>query len=248
MKNYYRILGIHIDAEYEEIRAAYRILAQQHHPDKGGSQREFTLIQEAYSILSDAKTKREYDKDLFRYLQGHQLATIDKRPAGVSWGWIILTGVFTLSSLGFAYWAYQQYNLRKQKETALIMPPAKQTTSQEYRKQPKTTSRHKPAPTRKKASSTSTGSSLNELGNYSGTFYLLNVGSFSNITTAKERQAQLKQSGFNSKIQKISANSEGDTSYNVFVGPFYNLDTANKIIDTLTQKNIEANIEQVSND
>ena len=43
MKDYYRILGLGIDAEHEEIKAAYRILAQRYHPDKGGEHREFLL-------------------------------------------------------------------------------------------------------------------------------------------------------------------------------------------------------------
>ena len=40
-EDYYRILGLGIDAEHEEIKAAYRILAQRYHPDpKGGHHRE----------------------------------------------------------------------------------------------------------------------------------------------------------------------------------------------------------------
>ena len=60
-KNYYEILGIDKKANQEDVKKAFRKLAQKHHPDKGGSEDKFKEITEAYSILSDDKKRREYD-------------------------------------------------------------------------------------------------------------------------------------------------------------------------------------------
>ncbi|HEX8591217.1 MAG TPA: molecular chaperone DnaJ [Candidatus Paceibacterota bacterium] len=60
-KNYYDILGVDRKASKDEVKKAFRKLAQQHHPDKGGSEDTFKEITEAYSVLSDDKKRREYD-------------------------------------------------------------------------------------------------------------------------------------------------------------------------------------------
>lgn len=60
-KDYYRILGVAKNASGEEIKRAYRRLAQQHHPDKGGSQDKFKEINEAYQVLSDSQKRQQYD-------------------------------------------------------------------------------------------------------------------------------------------------------------------------------------------
>lgn len=59
--NYYSILGIDKSASQEDIKKAYRRLASQHHPDKGGDTSMFQKIEEAYRILSDPQKKQEYD-------------------------------------------------------------------------------------------------------------------------------------------------------------------------------------------
>lgn len=60
-KNYYEVLGIDKKATQDDIKKAFRKLAQKHHPDKGGDEAKFKEITEAYSILSDDKKRREYD-------------------------------------------------------------------------------------------------------------------------------------------------------------------------------------------
>ncbi|MEK9160629.1 MAG: molecular chaperone DnaJ [Patescibacteria group bacterium] len=60
-KNYYDVLGVEKKATKEDIKKAFRKLAQKHHPDKGGDEAKFKEITEAYSILSDEKRRREYD-------------------------------------------------------------------------------------------------------------------------------------------------------------------------------------------
>jgi molecular chaperone DnaJ len=60
-KNYYEILGVEKKATKEDIKKAFRKLAQKHHPDKGGDEAKFKEITEAYAILADDKKRREYD-------------------------------------------------------------------------------------------------------------------------------------------------------------------------------------------
>lgn len=59
--NYYNILGIDKSASAEDIKKAYRKLASQHHPDKGGDTSMFQQVEEAYRILSDPQKRQEYD-------------------------------------------------------------------------------------------------------------------------------------------------------------------------------------------
>lgn len=64
-KNFYRILGVNDFASHEEIRAAYRRLAKQYHPDKNfgnkHSEELFKEIQAAYAVLSNPSKRKRYD-------------------------------------------------------------------------------------------------------------------------------------------------------------------------------------------
>ena len=51
MKDYFNILGVDASASNDQIRSAYKKLAMQHHPDRGGDQIRFQEIQEAYNVL-----------------------------------------------------------------------------------------------------------------------------------------------------------------------------------------------------
>jgi curved DNA-binding protein len=61
MKDYYQILGVQKDATDDQIKKAYRKLASQHHPDKGGDTAKFQEIQEAYATLSDPQKRAQHD-------------------------------------------------------------------------------------------------------------------------------------------------------------------------------------------
>jgi curved DNA-binding protein len=60
---YYELLGVSAGASDSEIKAAYRRLALQFHPDSGrpGDVERFREIQEAYETLSDPERRRTYD-------------------------------------------------------------------------------------------------------------------------------------------------------------------------------------------
>jgi len=59
--NYYNTLGIDKSASQDDIKRAYRKLASQHHPDKGGDVKRFQEIEEAYRTLSDPDKRAQYD-------------------------------------------------------------------------------------------------------------------------------------------------------------------------------------------
>ncbi|MCD5396164.1 MAG: molecular chaperone DnaJ [Candidatus Pacebacteria bacterium] len=62
MKDYYKILGVPPGASDEEIKKAYRRLAHKYHPDRGGDEKKFKEINEAYQVLSDKEKRAQYDK------------------------------------------------------------------------------------------------------------------------------------------------------------------------------------------
>lgn len=61
-KDYYKILGLSKNASSDEIKRAYRKLAQEYHPDKGGDPEKFKEINEAYQVLSNPDKRGQYDK------------------------------------------------------------------------------------------------------------------------------------------------------------------------------------------
>ena len=61
MANAYETLGVPKGASESEIKKAYRKLAGQHHPDKGGDTIKFQEIQSAYETLSDPQKRQQHD-------------------------------------------------------------------------------------------------------------------------------------------------------------------------------------------
>jgi DnaJ-class molecular chaperone len=58
---HYATLGVPETASQDEIKRAYRKLAMQHHPDKGGDTNRFQEIQSAYDIIGDEQKRSQYD-------------------------------------------------------------------------------------------------------------------------------------------------------------------------------------------
>ncbi len=64
-RDYYEVLGVSKNASSAEIKAAYRKLALEWHPDRNkaaNANDKFKEINEAYAVLSDAKKKETYDQ------------------------------------------------------------------------------------------------------------------------------------------------------------------------------------------
>jgi molecular chaperone DnaJ len=63
-QDFYQVLGVPKEASKDDIKAAYRKLALQYHPDRNkdpGAEERFKEISEAYAILSDDDKRKQYD-------------------------------------------------------------------------------------------------------------------------------------------------------------------------------------------
>lgn len=64
--DYYAVLGVSEDADQDTIKKAYRKLARAHHPDSNpddpNAEQKFKEVGEAYAVVGDADTRKEYDE------------------------------------------------------------------------------------------------------------------------------------------------------------------------------------------
>ena len=61
--DHYHTLGLRRRASQKQIKKAYRDLAKQHHPDKGGDPEKFAAVAAAYEVLGDDVKRRRYDNE-----------------------------------------------------------------------------------------------------------------------------------------------------------------------------------------
>src|SRR5436309_14497278 len=62
-KDYYKVLGIPEHATQKEIKAAYRRLSKQYHPDQNpGSEDRFKDVSAAYDVVGDPEKRKQYDE------------------------------------------------------------------------------------------------------------------------------------------------------------------------------------------
>jgi curved DNA-binding protein CbpA len=111
---YYELLRVSPRAEPEGVRAAYRKLAQQYHPDKmpGNAQAEQVMaaLNEAYAVLSNPQQRARYDEHLEailasrRRLQESCIARLED--TGASWPWLLLcaTIAFAAAAISISMW------------------------------------------------------------------------------------------------------------------------------------------------
>lgn len=80
MKDFYTVLGVHPEASQKEIKSAFRKRAKDRHPDTGGTDEEaMRLVLEAYRVLSDAQSRREYDRGRLRLVPHGEGTVFDYR-------------------------------------------------------------------------------------------------------------------------------------------------------------------------
>jgi DnaJ-class molecular chaperone len=84
----YKTLGVAKSAQPDEIKKAYRKLAREAHPDKGGDVASFRKIQEAFDVLGNEEKRTIYDDygmeglrptDLFDTFVGMMAASSGRR-------------------------------------------------------------------------------------------------------------------------------------------------------------------------
>jgi len=65
-RDYYEALGVQKNASEAEIKKAFRLMAQKHHPDRNPDNKEsedkFKEAKEAYEVLTDARKRAAYDQ------------------------------------------------------------------------------------------------------------------------------------------------------------------------------------------
>lgn len=65
-KNYYQVLGVNYDADYEEIKQSYYKLAKTYHPDINPSTEaleKFKEVKKAYEVIGDPNNRIAYDME-----------------------------------------------------------------------------------------------------------------------------------------------------------------------------------------
>lgn len=84
--DYYEILGITKSASQDEIKKAFHKLAHKYHPDKGGDEKKFKEINEAYQVLSDTTKRAQYDQ-YGRVFENGQPGGNPFGEGGFNWSW-----------------------------------------------------------------------------------------------------------------------------------------------------------------
>lgn len=101
-KDYYAILGADESTSPGELHRLYKKLAAKRHPDKGGTEEQMKSLNEAYRVLSDKHSKREYDAH--RTIRERPFVPVSAPPAndvglmghGLSAFFCLLVGLFLL--------------------------------------------------------------------------------------------------------------------------------------------------------
>ncbi|MGA0338914.1 MAG: J domain-containing protein [Vulcanococcus sp.] len=75
----YLVLGVAATASGAEIKAAYRALVKQHHPDAGGDEEAILAINAAWEVLRDRERRAEHDRH--RVVSSHE-STVRSAAAG----------------------------------------------------------------------------------------------------------------------------------------------------------------------
>ena len=82
MADPYAVLEVSPTATDAEIKAAYRRLVKQHHPDAGGDDQRMLALNAAWEVLGDAERRRAHDRS--RGARGRTTTAPD--------GWAVASG------------------------------------------------------------------------------------------------------------------------------------------------------------
>ncbi|MBK9421815.1 MAG: J domain-containing protein [Flavobacteriales bacterium] len=84
--DYYKVLGVDRNASAEQIKKAYRKLARKHHPDLNpndeAAKKRFQEINEANEVLSDAESRKKYDKYGEQWKHADQIESAQREREG----------------------------------------------------------------------------------------------------------------------------------------------------------------------
>jgi curved DNA-binding protein CbpA len=102
-RDYYDILGADEAASPRDLEKLYKRMAARCHPDRGGSEEAMKLVNEAYDVLKNGITRREYDakRRLSRYVAAVPRRTRPPEDIGAFGGFLsaflcLLMGMFLL--------------------------------------------------------------------------------------------------------------------------------------------------------
>ena len=84
--DYYQVLGVAKSASEDEIKKAFHKLAHKYHPDKGGDEKKFKEINEAYQVLSNKEKRNQYDQ-FGRVFDGAMPGGNQGQGFDFSWAW-----------------------------------------------------------------------------------------------------------------------------------------------------------------
>lgn len=80
MEDLYAVLGVHPDANVKEIKSAFRKNAKTRHPDMGARDPEsIRRLLDAYKILSNPHSRREYDRSRLHIIRSESKNNFDYR-------------------------------------------------------------------------------------------------------------------------------------------------------------------------
>jgi molecular chaperone DnaJ len=85
--DYYEVLGVTKAATQDEIKKAFHKLAHKYHPDKGGDEKKFKEINEAYQVLSDTTKRAQYDQYGRVFENGQPGGNPFGGDQGFNWAW-----------------------------------------------------------------------------------------------------------------------------------------------------------------
>ncbi|MES2634501.1 MAG: DnaJ domain-containing protein [Pseudomonadota bacterium] len=134
VRSHYQTLGVAPDASPDEVRRAYRQLAQKFHPDrnagKASAQDSMARVNGAYDVLGDAQKRGEYDQALAqaahrRHQTWARAASLVPPLTRGSW-----TLVFSISALSIATFGFAALYTAATPRPVIVVPARASQTAQ----------------------------------------------------------------------------------------------------------------------